>query len=178
MSGANIPLKPVYTFHYCLSDVQTANSIGTNVPPYHQRYRRLNWECWEQAKMVFLLFVLRIRQPCFPKTISDFNPPDHRTVCWLFSLHFKWALAQSRSSVFTFALKGTANCVHRQSFLEAFLSPWCDFMTEPRSFLMQRLQYSFGPVPCTQWIPDWWNSSCLRRSFLFPITLLTCCQLT
>lgn len=171
MSGANIPLKPVYTFHYCLSDVQTANSIGTNVPPYHQRYRRLNWECWEQARWSFSFLSWGYGNRVFQKQFQI-------SVCWLFSLHFKWALAQSRSSVFTFALKGTANCVHRQSFLEAFLSPWCDFMTEPRSFLMQRLQYSFGPVPCTQWIPDWWNSSCLRRSFLFPITLLTCCQLT
>ncbi len=119
-------------------------------------------------------------RPSFPKRTSNFDSSDHRTVSFHFAtVHFKWALAQRKRLRFWIMLDmasfltyrvlagngdGTVDCVHRQCFLEVFLSPCCDFhyssipvcvAVPSKGPKITGIQYGFPAWPLrTEIVPD------------------------
>ncbi len=81
-------------------------------------------------------------RPSFPKRTSNFDSSDHRTVFHFATVHFNepWPRENACASgscldmasfltyrVWAATANGAMDCVHRQCFLEVFLSPCCDF---------------------------------------------------
>jgi len=147
--GADVALKPVYTFQHC-----------TNAPHIPSKIQALNWELIT-SWMVPLLFSLEDGASLISKNIANLNPCDHRTVFHFVSVHFNLALVQRRWQcswiMFTFGFFFTWkpafvdwHGVHRQSFLEVFLSPCSDFQDRIVFFIqgtkITRIKYWFSAM--------------------------------
>jgi len=101
------------------------------------------------------------------KRISDLDSSDCRTVFHFASVHFKWALVQTKDSniqhrvhiwflllmleLWPTFLHVTVNCVHRHWFLEVFLSPCSDFHNK----FMPVFNSLLPKGPKTTWIHYW-----------------------